>query len=59
MLLTTIYLVGLSTLHVIPALFSFSKVFGVVGSVVYLRMALVKRRNLYLWLIFIEAVSWL
>ncbi len=41
MLLTIIYLVGLSTSHIILALFSFSKVFGVIGSVVYVRMALV------------------
>ena len=41
MLLTKIYLGGLSTFHDILALFSFSKVFGVIGIVVYLRMALV------------------
>ena len=41
MLLTRIHLVGLSMLHVVLALFSFSKVFGVVGSVVYIRTALV------------------
>ena len=40
MLLKTVYLVGLSTFNVIIALFSFSKVFGVIGSLVYLRMAL-------------------
>ena len=41
MLLTKIHLVGLSTSHVILTLSSFSKVFGVIGSLVYLRMALV------------------
>ena len=39
MLLTTIYVVELSTLQVKHALTSFSKVFGAVGSVICIRMA--------------------
>ena len=58
MLLTTIHLAGLSTLHVIHALSAFSKVFGVVGSVICIRMALGLHKNLdLLCLVFIEAVS--
>ena len=41
MLLTKTYIGGLSTFPDVLALFSFSKVFGVIGIVVYHRMALV------------------
>lgn len=40
-----IYLVGLSTNHAMLALFSFSKVFGVIGSVAYLGWLLSSART--------------
>jgi len=40
-----IHLVGLSTIHVMLASFSFSKVFGVIGSVIYLGWLLSSART--------------